>query len=160
MKTHLGRILVLSVLALLPNARADEESVLVARDGSSRSEGGETGILLASSRSVAAPAPKATPVASRSDSGVQTRVTVHKVVVDQSYLVLKTDASESHYRFTKGTQFMDESGRVLSPDAIKSGTNATLYYTRTDDDTLLSKVIVNDDPRPLQGGYLQARVDE
>lgn len=165
MKSQLSRILALSVFAVLPQLQADEP-ILYARQGNSQFEANEP--LLAAnnaanntSRSAAAPvqrqnAPAAT---SRQDAGIIARTTVHQVLLDQSYIVLKTDDATSHYRYHKGTQFIDERGRVLSPDALKSGTNATLYYTRSDDEATLSKVIVNTEPRPLHG-QLQARVDD
>ena len=49
---------------------------------------------------------------------------------------------------TKTTQFVDEEGRIVSLDTVKSGTNATLFYTKTDDDMVLSKVVVNTTPEP------------
>jgi hypothetical protein len=106
----------------------------------------------------AAPAakPVAAPSTSRPDSGSVLRSTITEVVHDTSHLVVTEDSAPTHYRFTKSTQFVDEDGRVLSADTLKSGTNATLYYTRTEGDLVLTKVIVNGTSRPLLGHHARA----
>ena len=100
------------------------------------------------------PAPAARPTApatSRGDQGSIVRATITDVIHDSSHIVVTEDSSPTHYRFTKATQFIDEGGRVLSPDTVKSGTNATLHYARTDGDLVLTRVIVNAVSRPLLG---------
>jgi hypothetical protein len=74
------------------------------------------------------------------------RSTITEVMPDTSYIVVKSDTAPVRYRYTKATQFIDEEGRIVSLDTVKSGTNATLYYTKTDDDMVLSKVVVNAPP--------------
>lgn len=77
------------------------------------------------------------------------RSTITEVLPDTSYIVVKSDTAPVRYRYTKSTQFVDEEGRIVSVDTVKSGTNATLYYTKTDDDMVLSKVVVNTAPQPI-----------
>jgi len=74
------------------------------------------------------------------------RSVITEVMPDNSYIVVKSDTTPVRYRYTKATQFVDEAGRIVSVDTVKSGTNATLYYTKTDDDMVLSKVVVNAPP--------------
>jgi hypothetical protein len=112
------------------------------------------------------PAPKSEqtttrPSGSAEDNGTLVRVTILEVVPGTSHLVLNPDNTPIRYRFTKDTHFVDEAGRVLSFDAIKSGTNATLFYKRTAEEVVLTKVVVNSSARPLserRTGFL-AEVD-
>jgi hypothetical protein len=145
-----------------------EESVLLGREGPSTSDApavAESAVavvttsrgvpLLAQARE-AAPIPRpAAPSKSRPESGTIIRSTIAEVVPESSHIVVTTDTKPAHYRYTKSTHFMDEQGRLLSPDAVKSGTNATLHYTRTEGDLVLTKVIVNGAPRPLVGKHTQ-----
>jgi len=157
-------------LATLP-ACADE-SVLTARDStsseqSSSSSSRETllAVNVATSRGVPTSAaaeekpPVARPVVaatSRSDGGAVYRSTISEVLPETSYIVLKTDTTPTRYRYTKATQFIDEKGRVLSADMVKPGTNATLHFTKTQDDVVLTTVIVNNTTRPMAGAHSQA----
>jgi fumarylacetoacetate (FAA) hydrolase family protein len=77
------------------------------------------------------------------------RSTITEVMPDTSYIVVKSDTAPVRYRYTKSTQFVDEEGRIVSVDTVKSGTNATLHYTKTDDDMVLSKVVVTTGPQPI-----------
>ena len=112
------------------------------------------------------PAPKSEqtttrPSNSTPDSGALVRVTILEIVPGTSHLVLNSDNTPVRYRFTKDTHFVDEAGGVLSFDAIKSGTNATLFYKRTAQEVVLTKVVVNSSARPLserRAGFL-AEVD-
>lgn len=98
-------------------------------------------------RPVAAATVTTTAVASPGDAAIL-RSTITEVMPDTSYIVVKSDTAPVRYRYTKSTQFVDEEGRILSLDTVKSGTNATLYYSKTDDDMVLSKVVVNNTPQP------------
>lgn len=97
-----------------------------------------------------APAPKPTESRQFPDT-TTTRAIVHRVLADGSYIIVLADTAESYYRITSTTQYYDDHGRVISLDRIKSGTTATLYYTRTDEGACVSKVVVNDAPPQFQG---------
>lgn len=104
-------------------------------------------------------APTARPVSlatSRSGSGTISRSAVTSVAHDSSHIVVTADTSPAHFRFTKDTQFLDEEGAALSPDAVKSGTNVTLHFARTEGDLVLTKVIINGHSRPLTGAQAHA----
>ena len=163
MKSKLPLSLCGLAVLIAPWAGAND-SVLVARE---QPEGESTAAVVTTSRGTplaerrqAAPAtPVARPAASptsRAQSGTIVRSNVTSVLPDSSHIVVTEDATPAHFRYTKDTQFIDEQGRVLSADAVKSGTNATLHYTRTEGDLVLTKVIVNTAARPLTGVSSQA----
>ncbi len=114
------------------------------------------GAPVAEAREAAPAARPAAPAPSRAQSGTIIRSNVTTVLPDSSHIVVTEDATPAHFRYTKDTQFIDEQGRVLSADAVKSGTNATLHYTRTEGDLVLTKVIVNAAARPLTGASARA----
>jgi hypothetical protein len=157
-----------AAVLVAPWAGADESALVERQEPASQGEGKSAQVperavsVVTTSRGVpvtdaaTAPAPAATarpsaPATSRGGQGSIVRTTITSVVHDSSHIVVTEGSSPTHYRFTKSTQFMDEGGRVLSPDAVKSGSNATLHYTRTDGDLVLTKVIVNGQSRPLLG---------
>lgn len=96
------------------------------------------------------PASSATSI-SRNETGTVIRSTVLEVSPNSSHIVLNSDTAPVRYRYTRSTDFMDEQGGVLSPDAVKSGTVATLHFTRTAEDLVLTKVIVTAVSRPMLG---------
>jgi hypothetical protein len=106
------------------------------------------GAPLSTNPPAATTATTVTTVTSPGDA-VPLRSTITEVMPDTSYIVVKSDTAPVRYRYTKSTQFVDEEGRVVSVNTVKSGTDATLYYTKTDDDMVLSKVVVNTAPRPI-----------
>ena len=59
-------------------------------------------------------------------------------------MVVSTDKSSEpfSYSVSKKTTFVDESGKVVSIETIKTGLPVTVYYTKTDDKFIASKVIV------------------
>lgn len=160
MKLNLPLFLFSAAVLIAPMAGANE-SVLVARENP---EGEASAAVAATSRGTpvadtrsAVPAPRpATPTTSRGASGTIVRSTVTAVLQDTSHIVVTDDATPAHFRFTKDTQFMDEQGRAISAEAVKSGTNATLHFTRTDGDLVLTKVVVNSAVRPLTGASSRA----
>jgi hypothetical protein len=168
MNANLPLALLGAAVLVAAGAVAGEGSVLSGRDTPSRGDEPALAVLttsrgtplIADSREAApaapAPAPAAAPATSRSDSGTIIRSTISAVLVDSSHIVVTGDTAPAHYRYTKDTQFMDEQGRVLSADAVKSGTNATLHYARTNGDLVLTKVIVNGVARPLLGTHTPA----
>jgi hypothetical protein len=163
MKSNLPLFLYGAAVLIAPWAGAND-SVLLARENPGESAVAAVttsrGVPVAESRE-AAPAPRpaapaAAPVTSRGTSGTIVRSTVTGVLQDSSHIIVTDDAAPAHFRYTKDTQFMDEQGRVLSADAVKSGTNATLHYTRTDGDLVLTKVVINSAARPLTGTSARA----
>jgi hypothetical protein len=160
MKLNLPLFLCSAAVLIAPVAGAND-SVLVGRD---HPEGEATVAAAGTSRSTplaetreTAPAPRpAAPAPSRGSSGTIVRSTVTSVLPETSHIVVTDDATPAHFRFTKDTQFLDEEGRVLSADAVKSGTNATLHFARANGDLVLTKVIVNTPARPLTGASSRA----
>ena len=161
MKSKLPLSLCGLAVLIAPWAGAND-SVLLARE---QPEGEATVAAVTTSRGAPVAAKESAPAArpaapaptpSRAQSGTIIRSNVTSVLPDSSHIVVTEDATPAHFRYTKDTQFMDEEGRVLSADAVKSGTNATLHYTRTEGDLVLTKVIVNAAARPLTGGSSRA----
>ncbi len=147
------------VAALIAPWVGANDSVLLARE---QPEGEATVAVVTTSRGAAAskeaaPAARpAPPAPSRAPSGTIVRSNVTNVLPDSSHIIVTEDATPAHFRYTKDTLFIDEQGRVLSAEAVKSGTNATLHYTRTEGDLVLTKVIVNTTARPLTGASARA----
>jgi hypothetical protein len=166
MKTNLPLALLGAAALVALRAEADDSI----QSGGSSTDGQPALAVVTTSRgtplgeqshSAAAPAPApaarpAAPTPSRADSGTILRSTVSSVLQDTSHIVVTSDTEPAHYRYTKGTRFIDEGGRVLSADAVKSGTNVTLHFTRTEGDLVLTTVIVNGTSRPLVGTDTQA----
>ena len=172
MKAELRIALLGAAVLVAPWAGAEEVGLIERQEPAAQAESRSTnctdavavtttsrGALLAQAAPAPAPVPArstaAAPATSRADRSSIVRATITGVSQDTSHIVVTEDASPTHYRFTKGTQFMDEGGRVLSPDAVKSGTNATLHFTRTEGDLVVTKVIVNAASRPLLGQHTQ-----
>jgi hypothetical protein len=135
-----------------------DEVALVAREeiSSSPSSREESTSVATNSRGepapAQAPAPKAVvpaPSNSRAEQGALVRALVTGVSRDTSHITIVQDTAQRQYRFTKATHFVDEQGGVLTPDAVKSGTTATLHFARTDGDLVLTKVVVNASPKPM-----------
>jgi len=59
-------------------------------------------------------------------------------------IVVRTETSSSpmHYRSTKSTTYVDETGAPVSVETVKSGLPVTVYYTRDGDHMIAEKVIV------------------
>ncbi len=53
-----------------------------------------------------------------------------------------TDATPVTYHYTKSTTYVDEAGAPVSVETVKSGLPVTVYYTKSGDDMIASKVIV------------------
>ncbi|CAN5563396.1 hypothetical protein BH09VER1_BH09VER1_48000 [soil metagenome] len=51
-------------------------------------------------------------------------------------------ATPMSYHYTKSTTYVDEAGAPVSMETVKSGLPVTVYYTKTGDDMVASKVIV------------------
>lgn len=146
-----------------------DEAGLSARDEASRGENGHPAeqVVATDSRgnplkpaSGAAPAARASaPVVSREEAGAIFRSTISNVVRESSHIVIKSDAAPLSFRYTRTTQFLDEEGRVVAIDALKSGTSATLYYSRTEGDVVLTKVVVNSFSRGMVGRADHAKTE-
>lgn len=52
------------------------------------------------------------------------------------------DASPVTYHYTKSTTYVDEAGAPVSVETVKSGLPVTVYYTKSGDDMIASKVVV------------------
>lgn len=60
------------------------------------------------------------------------------------WIVIKTTSSSDPLRYssTKTTTYVDEAGRQVSVETVKSGLPVTVYYTKVGDKMVASKVIV------------------
>lgn len=56
--------------------------------------------------------------------------------------VIRSDSGPVTYHYTKRTTVVDQDGRPLSVDVIKSGMPVTVYYSRTGDNMEVSRVVV------------------
>jgi hypothetical protein len=89
------------------------------------------------------PAPNPTPSQPAENNGVVLRTLVMEVLPDSSTIVVKTDTGASvRYRYTKTTQMVDETGNMVTLDAIRAGTRATLQFTRIENELVLTRIIV------------------
>lgn len=52
------------------------------------------------------------------------------------------DAAPVTYRYTKSTAYVDEAGAPVSVETVRSGLPVTVYYTKSGDDMIASKVVV------------------
>ena len=67
-------------------------------------------------------------------------------------VVVKTEKTEPlRYRFTKTTKYVDESGAPVSRTVLKAGLPVTVYYTRSPDGMVASKVVVKKTVSPSGG---------
>ena len=59
-------------------------------------------------------------------------------------ITVRTDSTEQpvHYTYTKSTTYVDESGNPVSMETVKSGLPVTVYYEKSGDDLVASKVVV------------------
>jgi hypothetical protein len=59
-------------------------------------------------------------------------------------IVIKSETAPEpmHYKYTKTTTYVDESGAPVSIETVKSGLPVTVYYTKEGDDMVATKVIV------------------
>jgi hypothetical protein len=48
-----------------------------------------------------------------------------------------------HYSATRTTTYVDDTGAPVSMDVVKSGLPVTVYYTKSGDDMVASRVVVN-----------------
>jgi hypothetical protein len=70
---------------------------------------------------------------------------------DDDVLSLTTKASVPpvQYHFSKTTQWVDAAGNLVTRDTLKIGTPVTLYYTKTADGLVITKVVVRKDAAPI-----------
>jgi hypothetical protein len=61
----------------------------------------------------------------------------------QTIVVRSEDAAAPvRYTYTKSTTYVDEDGNPVSMETVRSGLPVTIYYTRSGDDLVASKVVV------------------
>lgn len=86
-------------------------------------------------------------VTSDSGSAVQTTTTTSAGTISEfgpKRFVIKTEGSPDPIRYSYGkkTTYVDEDGKVVSMESVKSGLPVTVYYTKVGDSLVATKVVV------------------
>jgi uncharacterized membrane protein len=68
--------------------------------------------------------------------------TISEFGAERMVVSTSTSSEPFSYSVSKKTTFVDEAGRVVSTETVKSGVPVTVYYTKTGDKFIASKVIV------------------
>jgi hypothetical protein len=63
-------------------------------------------------------------------------------------LVVATEDTPVRYTYTKTTKYFDEAGNPMTVEVIKKGQPVTVYYTRSGDELVASKVVVRSTTTP------------
>lgn len=88
----------------------------------------------------------ASPAGAQTTTTVQTlnsAGTISEFSPDAITIQSSTTPAPMHYMASKTTTYVDDTGAPVSLDVVKSGVPVTVYYTKSGDDMIASRVIVN-----------------
>lgn len=68
--------------------------------------------------------------------------TVSEMTPDGLVIHSETNASPTHYTYTKSTTYVDDAGVPVSLETVKSGMPVTVHYTKVGDRMTATKVVV------------------
>jgi hypothetical protein len=68
--------------------------------------------------------------------------TVSQFNPDTIVIKSETQSSPTQYHYTKSTTYVDENGKPVSIETVKSGQPVTVYYTRDGEKMTANKVVV------------------
>jgi len=68
--------------------------------------------------------------------------TVSEMTPDDLVIRSETNASPTHYTYTKNTTYVDDAGVPISLETVKSGIPVTVHYTKVGDRMTATKVVV------------------
>ena len=96
-----------------------------------------TGALFTVNAGIAQSVPAVTAVTTTTSMG-----TISEFGPDRIIIRSETSPDLIRYTSSKTTTYVDESGKAVSVETVKSGVPVTVYYTKTGDGMVADKVIV------------------
>ncbi len=106
------------------------------------------GVMLFAASAFAQPVVKETTTTTTTSSGTVSQFGPETIVVKTT-----TSADPVSYSYTKTTTYVDENGKAVSIETVKSGLPVTVYYDQSGNKMVATKVVVRrsvpGDARPL-----------
>lgn len=83
--------------------------------------------------------------------------TISEVSPDTIVIRSETSTTPAKYTYTKSTTYVDDMGKPVSMETVKSGLPVTVYYTQEGDKMIANKVVVRKTTTTTQEPMMQEK---